>query len=117
MAGSAFVVTQDQTGNVLAVSRGPGGWVWTLPGGKQEPGEQLIQTALRELGEETGLYAVSAPQLLLLSRNGKRAIFRIEKVGGTLRPSHEGDVAYMPWARLIERGGRWSKLFAALSRR
>ncbi|HET7814950.1 MAG TPA: NUDIX domain-containing protein [Candidatus Baltobacteraceae bacterium] len=29
--------------------------LWNMPGGRQQPGELLAQTALRELAEETGL--------------------------------------------------------------
>jgi 8-oxo-dGTP pyrophosphatase MutT (NUDIX family) len=35
----------------------------SLPGGRQEPGEDLIQTALRETGEELGIQ-VDSPRLL-----------------------------------------------------
>ena len=30
---------------------------WALPGGKQEPGEELYETATREIWEETGVRA------------------------------------------------------------
>jgi len=112
--GAAFVVT-TRDGLVLAVSRGPGGWNWTLPGGRREKGETLARTALRELEEETGMYAVSPPELMLLSKNGKRGFFRVRRVDGQLRSSHEGDAAWVPWDFLIARGGRWSRVFAALA--
>ncbi len=32
-----------------------GGWLWELPAGKIDPGEDAEQTAVRELGEEAGV--------------------------------------------------------------
>lgn len=116
MAGAAFVVT-ERDGLVLAVSRGPGGWNWTLPGGGQEPGETLATTAARELWEETGLIPTTPLHFMMGSRNGRRAFFYAGGVHGRLRGSAEGDAAWVPWPFLIERGGRWRKVFAALSRR
>ena len=50
------ICVQDyRTRHVVAVSRGVGVDDWNLPGGKLEPGETIVQGALRELREETGL--------------------------------------------------------------
>jgi len=47
----------DGDGRVLLVERGrpPGEGLWTVPGGKLEPGETLAQGVAREVREETGL--------------------------------------------------------------
>ena len=44
----------DQDGHVLILRRKQEG-TWVLPKGKMEPGETLVQTAIREVEEETGL--------------------------------------------------------------
>jgi len=57
VAVGAFVF--DDRGRVLLVERGqpPGAGLWTVPGGKLEPGETLAQAVAREIREETGLVA------------------------------------------------------------
>lgn len=47
----------DRNGRVLLVQRGrpPGEGLWTVPGGRLEPGETLVQGVAREVREETGL--------------------------------------------------------------
>jgi len=54
--GAAAVVL-DSRGRVLLVRHTYGPLNWELPGGASEPGESVLDTALRELHEETGLRA------------------------------------------------------------
>ncbi len=52
-AGTAVIVL-DERGRILLEKRSDSG-LWGLPGGRIEPGESLIEAALREVREETGL--------------------------------------------------------------
>lgn len=54
----------DRTGRLLLQLRdgnGPHPHLWCLPGGHGEPGETPVETAVRELREETGLRPDSDP--------------------------------------------------------
>ncbi len=51
------LVVRNATGDILLERRSDNG-LWGLPGGRVEPGESLLQTALREAKEETGLTIV-----------------------------------------------------------
>lgn len=63
LAASALV--RDEHGRVLLIKRGrdPEKGRWSLPGGKNEPGEALTETARREVLEETGLHVEIAEEL------------------------------------------------------
>lgn len=52
-AGVGLII-RNMGGDILLERRSDNG-LWGLPGGRVEPGESLLQTALREAMEETGL--------------------------------------------------------------
>jgi 8-oxo-dGTP diphosphatase len=53
----AGAVIRDKAGRLLLIRRGhePGAGLWSLPGGRIEPGETDQQAVVREVLEETGL--------------------------------------------------------------
>jgi acetyl-CoA carboxylase carboxyl transferase subunit beta len=50
-------IVRDDAGRFLLVQRAhePQAGLWTVPGGKVEPGESLQQAVIREIAEETGI--------------------------------------------------------------
>ncbi len=72
VAVDIFVIHADPSGtpHLLLVRRGgiPGRGQWALPGGYLEPDESLLNGALRELQEETGM--VLSPQVVAASFKG-----------------------------------------------
>lgn len=50
---AASVVAIDEAGAILFHRRSDSGY-WSIPGGRQEPGETIRECAMRELKEETG---------------------------------------------------------------
>jgi ADP-ribose pyrophosphatase len=58
--GGAAVVALDQAGRVCLLRQyrhAGGGWLWELPAGKRDRGEDPFATARRELAEEAGVQA------------------------------------------------------------
>jgi ADP-ribose pyrophosphatase YjhB (NUDIX family) len=82
----------DDEGRLLVVRRAnePGRGLWSIPGGRVEPGEDDAAALVREMREETGLDVAPGPLVGTVQR-GRYAIadYRCTVVGGTLRPGDD----------------------------
>ncbi len=65
-------VITDGAGRLLLIKRGhePGAGLWSLPGGRIEPGETDEQAVVREISEECGLRVTCGPLLGAVERPG-----------------------------------------------
>jgi 8-oxo-dGTP diphosphatase len=56
-------IIRDGSERLLLIRRGhePGAGLWSIPGGRVEPGETDAQALVRELREETGLLVAPGP--------------------------------------------------------
>jgi len=90
-------IVTDGQGRLLMIKRGhePGAGLWSIPGGRIEPGETDAEAVIREMLEETSL-AVEVDRLIgrvqRLGLNG--AVIDIRDyaatvTGGTLRPGDD----------------------------
>ena len=104
----AGAVVRDADGRLLLVRRGqePSAGLWSLPGGRVEPGESIAEAAAREVLEETGL-RVSVGRLLASVDIGDYLVhdFAATVVGGRLQAGDDAsdarwcsddDVALLP---------------------
>jgi 8-oxo-dGTP diphosphatase len=73
LAASVAIVRRDDL-LLIQRNRPPSEGLWTLPGGRLEPGETAEQCAIREIKEELGL-AVYALRPLIVLRHGE---FRLQ---------------------------------------
>jgi 8-oxo-dGTP pyrophosphatase MutT (NUDIX family) len=93
----------DDEGRLLLIQRrnDPGRGLWSVPGGRVEPGEDDAAALVREMREETGLTVVPGPLVGTVHR-GPFAIadYRCTVVEGVLRA---GDDALD--ARFVDRAG------------
>ncbi len=90
---------------VLLIQRGQPpaqGW-WSIPGGKQEPGESLVEACQREVAEETGL-AVTVQHLVAVVERRQEGFhyvimdfLAILADGQSIEPSANGDVVQAHW--------------------
>lgn len=116
-------LTYDEAGRLLLIRRAnePGRGLWSLPGGRVEPGEDDATALVREMAEETGL-AVRAGPLVGRVRRGVYDIadYRCEPVGGELRAGDDAtdarwvdaaDLAALPLVPgLIDALAEWDAL-------
>ena len=103
-------VVKDDQGRLLLIKRGhaPGAGLWSLPGGRIEPGETDTEALVREMREETGLVIDPGPLIGTVRRPARDgAVFDIRDyaatvTGGTLRPGD--DAADARWVDASELG-------------
>jgi ADP-ribose pyrophosphatase YjhB (NUDIX family) len=100
-AECAGAVVRDTAGRLLLVRRArpPSAGLWSLPGGRIEPGETAPAAAAREVLEETGLEVEIGP--VLITAIVGDGMFRVQDfaarvVGGELRAGD--DAAEVHWA-------------------
>ncbi len=82
-------------------ARAPFSGLWTLPGGRLEPGETAVQCAAREIGEELGLRVRQLRPVMQLPVGDARAhllqVFATKTFEGEIAPSDE--IAAWRWVR------------------
>jgi 8-oxo-dGTP diphosphatase len=104
-------VIRDGAGRLLLIKRGhdPGAGLWSLPGGRIEPGETDAQALVREMREETGLTVVPGRLLGAVERPGPGGSiidirdYAATVTGGTLTPGD--DAADACWAGPADMAG------------
>ena len=95
-AGGALWRAHENSEVEVLLIRTPRG-VWSLPKGKQRPGEAALSCALREVREETGLLCVANHELLTVTYQDRKdrkkqvRFWAMQPRSGTFRPNAEVD--------------------------
>jgi 8-oxo-dGTP pyrophosphatase MutT (NUDIX family) len=113
---SANVIIVNDHDEVLMIRRTDNG-NWAVPGGSMDLGESIVEAAVREAAEETGItceitglvgiYSSPRHVILYTSNNEVRQEFSVvftgRPIGGQLRPSSESDEPrWVPVATVLD---------------
>ncbi|GAA3943295.1 NUDIX domain-containing protein [Actinomadura viridis] len=101
-------IAQDGSGRLLMIRRGraPSAGLWSLPGGRVEPGEGDEEAVVREMREETGLEVSVGALVGTVERPGADGVtyeihdYAVTALGGTLRAGD--DAADARWVTPAE---------------
>jgi ADP-ribose pyrophosphatase YjhB (NUDIX family) len=105
-------VIHDAAGRLLLIQRGhdPHRGLWSLPGGRIEPGESPEQAIVREVREETGLDVVPGRLVGRVSIPGDGVVFDVVDLSCALRhpdaapvPGDDADAALFADSSTLER--------------
>jgi ADP-ribose pyrophosphatase YjhB (NUDIX family) len=88
-------VVHDAAGRLLLIRRAhdPGRGLWSLPGGRVEPGESLAEAVEREVREETGLDVRAGDAVGSVHLAGPGVVFDVVDLACTLSNPSERPVA------------------------
>jgi 8-oxo-dGTP diphosphatase len=104
---NAASVALLRDGQVLLIQRAfePLAGMWTLPGGRSEPGERPEETAIREIREELGLLISDLWPVteIVVGQVWRLAVFATDVLAGELAPSNE--IADWRWVAADATGG------------
>jgi 8-oxo-dGTP diphosphatase len=103
-------IVTDERGRLLMIQRGhdPGAGLWSIPGGRIEPGETDAQALVREMLEETNLQVKVGNLIGRVQREGLGGTiidirdYAATVTGGTLRAGD--DAADARWVTAAELG-------------
>jgi ADP-ribose pyrophosphatase YjhB (NUDIX family) len=110
-------IVHDAEGRLLLVRRGnpPGEGLWSLPGGRVEPGETDAEAVTREVAEETGLSVTVGRLAGTVLRPGPTGVHEIhdhlcQVESGVLRPGDDAVDAQWATAAILATLDRESML-------
>jgi ADP-ribose pyrophosphatase YjhB (NUDIX family) len=88
-------VVRDPDGRLLLIRRGnpPSRGLWSLPGGRVEPGENVAQAVEREVREETGLVVVAGATVGRVRIPGDGVVYDVVDLECALSPPEQVPVA------------------------
>lgn len=93
-----ILIEQDQVLMLKHRGVGPGGYLWSPPGGGLEFGEDAQQAIAKEFIEETGLEVIPVSFLFVNEYRDDRfhaveLFFQVEKTGGQLKLGYDPELA------------------------